>query len=83
MKKITNVIVILLLAALLLPMSARADVIYEPNDSFYSNHWEECEYVCRTYTANGPNGEVTLYQSPVSAMMVAGSVANGNEVYVS
>lgn len=76
-------IAILLLAALLLPVSTRADVIYQPFDSFYEQNWDECEYVCRSYTANGPNGDVTLYKSPVDDMMVSGSVPNGEAVFVS
>lgn len=55
-----------LLAALLLP-TAMADVIWEPRDSFYAAHAEECEYLFRRYTANGAEGYVTLYQSPQSA----------------
>lgn len=45
-------------------LCVRADVIWEPEDSFYKKHSEECVYVNRLYTANGPDGEVILYKSP-------------------
>ena len=66
MKKFTKICCILLLAALLFPMTVRADVIYEPFDNFYEEHRGECTYVGRSYTASGPNGTVTLYESPTN-----------------
>lgn len=45
-------------------LSVKADVIWEPMDSFYSEHSSECIYVNRQYTANGPDGKVILYVSP-------------------
>lgn len=63
-------------------LPVRADVIWEPRDSFYESHTAECKYVGRTYTANGPKGEVILYESPVSAKKVA-TWENGHTAYVS
>lgn len=63
-------------------LPARADVIWEPQDSFYEEFSSECEYVGRTFTANGPDGEVILYQSPVSAREVA-RWENGFKAYIS
>lgn len=51
-------------------MSVRADVIWEPDDSFYRKHAEECSYVNRLYTANGPDGVVIVYRSPESPEVV-------------
>ena len=65
MKGIMRICCLLLLAAFLLPLTVQADVIYEPFDSFYEQHRRECTYVSRRYTAVGPNGNVTLYESPV------------------
>ena len=65
MKRIMRICCMLLLVASLLPLSVRADVIYEPFDSFYEQHRRECTYVSRNYTASGPNGNVTLYESPL------------------
>lgn len=45
-------------------LSVKADVIWEPMDSFYSEHSSECVYANRQYTANGPDGKVILYVSP-------------------
>ena len=65
MKRIMRFVCMLLLAAFLLPVTVHADVIYEPFDSFYEQHRQECTYISRNYTAAGPNGTVTLYESPV------------------
>ena len=57
----------LLLTLLLLGPTATADVLIEPSDDFYRTHAEECEYLDRSYTANGKEGYVALYQSPKSS----------------
>ncbi len=50
---------------LLQVMPVQADLIWEPmGDSFYTEHAYACEYVNRTYVANGPEGKVTVYVSP-------------------
>ncbi|MBQ9140279.1 MAG: hypothetical protein IJX63_00605 [Lachnospiraceae bacterium] len=50
---------------LLRVMPVQADLIWEPmGDSFYKEHAHACEYVNRTYIANGPDGKVTVYVSP-------------------
>ena len=81
MKKIVRICCVLLLAALL-PMTARADVIYEPFDSFYEANRDDCTYVGRSYTTNGPNGTVTLYGSPVDEG-VEKAYPNATALYVS
>lgn len=48
----------------LCPLSVRADVIWEPEDSFYDEHASECHHVNRLFTANGPDGIVIVYKSP-------------------
>ncbi|MCM1118192.1 MAG: hypothetical protein NC543_02385 [bacterium] len=64
-------------------LPVRADVIVSPNDSFFAEHSSECEYVgSRTYTANGPDGVVILYASPVSAQKVA-TWENGHKANIS
>ena len=81
MKRLIKLCCIMLLVALL-PMTARADVIYEPFDSFYEAHRETCTYVGRSYTTNSPNGAVTLYGSPVDER-VEKAYPNGSTLYVS
>lgn len=63
-------------------LPVRADVIWEPRDSFYEEHSSECEYVGRVFTANGPDGVVILYASPVSDREVD-TWDNGFTAYIS
>lgn len=51
-------------------LPARADVIWEPQDDFYAQHQRDCEHVNRTFTANGPDGEVIVYKSPENPTVV-------------
>ncbi|MCI9278133.1 hypothetical protein D7X48_09255 [bacterium D16-50] len=53
-----------LICCALCSFSVRADMIWEPQDSFYERHEKECEYVNRQFTANGPDGMVIVYKSP-------------------
>ena len=63
-------------------MSVRADVIWEPMDSFYEKHSSECTYVNRQFTAKGPDGKVILYKSPILPEQVA-VWENGYQAYIS
>lgn len=63
-------------------LPVRADVIWEPADSFYEQHASKCTYVNRCFTANGPDGAVLLYESPESARVID-TWENGYQVYVS
>lgn len=75
---------VFLLALLTLPalaVPAYADVIWEPNNSFYQKHWNECTYVDRSYYANGPEGFVTLWDAP-GGSMVQGQYRNGSSLHV-
>ncbi len=55
--------IIAIVMALTFAVSVSADVIFEPDDDFYSSHRDECEHVERSFTAtenvnslNKPNG---------------------------
>ncbi len=63
-------------------MPAKADAIWEPNDNFYHEHHEECQYVNRNFTANGPDGEVIVYKSPENPKVVD-TWENGFKAYIS
>lgn len=63
-------------------MPAKADAIWEPNDTFYHDHYEDCRYVNRNFTANGPDGEVIVYKSPENPTVVA-TWENGFHAYIS
>jgi len=59
-----------------------ADVIYEPNDDFYTKHRNECDYISRSYIVNGQKGSANLYLSPVSDKVVT-KLINKILVYIS
>lgn len=82
MRRLMRICCFALLIVLLFPVTAQADVIYEPFDSFYEQHRAECSYVGRRYTANGPNGTVTLYETPLNPN-VEKEYKNGTVLYVS
>lgn len=79
-------LICLCLAALLMLANlptVRADVIFEPmDDEFYEEHRDECVYHDRSYTANGPNGDVTVYESPISDRVIK-TVENGEILWIS
>lgn len=48
-----------------LVLSASADLIWEPfDDSFYTEHFQECTYVGRNYQLAGYDGTVTVFTAP-------------------
>lgn len=61
--------------------TVRADVIWEPENSFYTKHNDECEMVDRGFVANGPNGEVIVYKSPENPTEVA-TMENGDTTWI-
>lgn len=64
MKRKLLPLVLFLLAVTVLAPPAAADMIWEPNDSFYKKHQNECEYVNRAYELAGYDGKVTVYTAP-------------------
>ena len=62
--------------ALSLAAPARADSLWEPNNSFYERHADECPYLGRSFYANGAEGSSTLCVSP-GGYLVKGQVSNG------
>lgn len=81
MKRLISLICAVMLAVCCI-VSASADVIFEPNDNFYEDHREDCVRNERNYTAAGPNGDVTVYQSPESDKVMA-VFPNGEILYIS
>ncbi len=73
-KLLALLVAVLTLVTLTLP--AFADVIWEPNNSFYRLHAGECDFVDRNYIANGEKGYVTLYSAPNSLTQVI-NLVNG------
>lgn len=64
---------VLLLA--LLSAGVYADVIVEPEGSFYRRHAEECRPLFRRYQANGEEGYIVLFDRPGG--YAAANVSNG------
>lgn len=63
MKRIISIIAAAA-AALSLCVFASADVIWEPEDDFFTRHSEQCEYESFTCYANGESGYVEVYSKP-------------------
>ena len=65
---------------LLLPTLAAADVIVEPENSFYRTHRDECRRMAgRTFLANGPDGVLNVYTAPGGT--VSKTLKNGTAFY--
>ena len=69
--------------ALLLSLAApaRADSLWEPNNSFYERHADECQYLGRSFYANGAEGYITLWDAP-GGYLVKGQFSNGFILWV-
>lgn len=82
MKKMIRILCVVLIL-LMLPIQVSADIIYEPwDDSFYEEHRDQCEYHARSYYTAGPNGDVTVYESPESAWEEM-KLSNGTVLWIS
>lgn len=80
MKRTFCLLLALLLCLAMVP-AVRADVIYEPEDSFYWDHRGECQRVDRAYLTNGPDTTTEAYKNPKSSA-VAGRVPTGEKVWI-
>ena len=80
MKKMMGLCVVLVNLFLCI-QTVHADVIWEPENTFYAKHSGECEMVDRGFTANGPNGEVIVYKSPENPTEVA-HIPNGDPTWI-
>ena len=80
--KRTFCLLLALIFLLALTPAVSADVIMEPQDSFYWDHRGECQYHNRTYYADGIDNVAVVYRSPESAAVVE-RVKNGLELWIS
>ena len=69
-----------LTAAFMLMLPVSADVIWTPENSFYETHWEECEYVGRTYEIRGYEGHTPVFAAPEGTQ--SGTMENGEKVLI-
>ena len=81
MKRTISLLLALIFVLALTP-AVRADVIFEPQDSFFWEHRGECQYLSRTYYADGPDKVAVVYRSPESSAVVE-RVKNGDELWIS
>lgn len=75
-------LVLALVFILALSPAVRADVIFEPEDSFFWDHRGECQYHDRAYYAEGPDNVAVVYRSPDSSAVVE-RVKNGDVLWIS
>ena len=71
-----------LLAVCLLTVPAMADLIWEPDDDFYSSHRDQCDYLGRSYYVNGPQGGTALWRKEPGGGHVR-VLENGTRLYIS
>ena len=81
MKKSLAGILMIMLVFLGVSREVQADVIWEPENSFYKLHAKKCVYHNRNYIANGPDGSVTVYKSPEVNLKLT-ELENGTRVNV-
>lgn len=81
MKKMLYLISVLI-CSLMFGISAKADVIWVPENSFYEENYRDCEHVERNFLADGPDGKVILYKSPESSEVME-TWENGRTAYIS
>lgn len=85
MKKKTLAALSLMLVSMAIIVSlaggaAHADVIWEPEDDFYRIHANECDYVNRSFYANGESGYMEIFTEPGGRSL--GFSENGNLFHV-
>ena len=69
MKRLWNgILTIALLATVVFgPMTVHADAVWEPENSFWESHRDDCEYLERSYRAAGA---VEVYRSPENSRVI-------------
>ena len=80
--KRTLCLLLALVFVLALAPVVSADVIIEPQDSFFWDHRGECVRVERPFYADGPENVAVVYRSPESAAVVE-RVKNGEVLWIS
>ena len=78
-KRFIPLITLLIAASLILP--AYADLIFEPNNSFYNSHQKECTYINRSFYANGEDGYVDFLSAPNG--FILDRFENGTSIHIS
>ena len=69
-----------LIAICMLMVTASADVLWEPEGSFYQRHRKDCELEQRTYWVNSPEGYATVWDAPGGAPIA--NLPNGELLHI-
>ncbi len=76
------VVLLSMITLLIFAIPAFADVIYEPGDSFYEGHKDDCENNgYRQYIANSENGYIYIMKDPETDISV-GALSNGERFVI-
>lgn len=81
LKRCVTILLLLLTLTAAFPLIARADVISEPDNTFFRRNRNRCTPLERSFCANGKNGSVSLKEAPGSKKET-GVVANGESIYI-
>ena len=81
-KRILAVCVLIIILSSAFPLlHARADMIYEPVDKFFQRNKSKCEYLSRSFYANGEAGYISFRTEPGASKEVS-KFRNGEDFYV-
>ncbi|MCL1914606.1 MAG: hypothetical protein FWG10_12220 [Eubacteriaceae bacterium] len=80
-KTILAILFVVWFMGLLHPAAIRADVLFEPDNSFYSRNAKDCVSLNRSYYANGSEGYIILLNEPKGNHDVA-ILTNGKSIYI-
>jgi hypothetical protein len=74
-------LLVFVFCVLVMATNVKADVIWEPENSFYKMHTKDCVYHNRNYIVNGPEGKVIIYKSPEVNLKLS-NLVNGKSVNI-
>ena len=81
MRKIKCTVLFMVALLLTCSIAVYADIIVEPNNSFYERHRTECVYLNRSFYANSKEGFVSITKEPGSKTVTT-AVENGETIYI-
>ena len=81
MKKVVSIFAVVVFWVLSV-FTVKADLIWEPgNDDFYTDNRNDCQYINRSYVADGPDNKVLVYKNPENPI-VTETWENGHVVHI-
>ena len=79
MKRLSLFIIVILMLAF--PLAVSADVLIEPDNSFYKRNSEQCVYLRRNFIANGANEYISVKREPGTKGEIS-EIKNNEIIYV-